>query len=323
MLTTRKPGAIVVVSCLALVAGCAQDGDMAQNNDQAVGDNPELLVLYEQDQADRSADSIDWAAVGPRDSVRREKVLEMVNSDELRTSEDYRHAAMVFQHGSDTTAARLAHDLARQAVALDSMNADARWLMAAAWDRYQMRLGVPQWYGTQYVMDDEDGWRLYAIDTTAVSEQEREWLGAPMMEELRERLEEPNRSGAAPATSEEEDLMSQAEQDLRVDYVEFPTTDMGETKLFYAGVFGWKITDYGPDYASFEDGRLAGGFRAEPAVATGGPLVVIYAVNLEEVESAIRENGGRIVREVFEFPGGRRFHFTDPSGNELAVWSDR
>jgi predicted enzyme related to lactoylglutathione lyase len=186
-----------------------------------------------------------------------------------------------------------------------------------------MRLGEPQWYGTQYVMDDEDGWLLYAIDTTAVSEQERDWLGAPTMEELRARLEEPNRSGAAPATSEEEDLMSQAEQDLRVDYVEFPTTDMGETKLFYAGVFGWKITDYGPDYASFEDGRLAGGFRAEPAVATGGPLVVIYAVNLEEVESAIRENGGRIVREVFEFPGGRRFHFTDPSGNELAVWSDR
>lgn len=117
--------------------------------------------------------------------------------------------------------------------------------------------------------------------------------------------------------------MGQAEQDRRIDYLEFPATDVAETKAFYAAVFGWDFTDYGPDYTSFHDGRLAGGFQTAGTVTAGGPLVVLYAVDLAEVETRIREHGGRIVRETFEFPGGRRFHFTDPSGNELAVWSDR
>ena len=117
--------------------------------------------------------------------------------------------------------------------------------------------------------------------------------------------------------------MSQAEHDRRVDYVEFRTTDIEATKKFYSEVFGWEFTDYGPDYTSFTDGRLGGGFEAASEVRAGGPLVVLYATDLAAIEAGIRENGGRIVRETFEFPGGRRFHFTDPSGNELAVWSDR
>ena len=129
--------------------------------------------------------------------------------------------------------------------------------------------------------------------------------------------------GEAAETSRRDELMSQAEQDRRVDYIEFPTTNIGETKLFYSEVFGWEFTDYGPDYTSFTDGRLAGGFAAAPDVAVGGPLVVLYATNLEEIEVHVGESGGKIVREIFEFPGGRRFHFTDPGGNELAVWSDR
>jgi len=116
--------------------------------------------------------------------------------------------------------------------------------------------------------------------------------------------------------------MSQAEQDRRVDYIEFPATDIQRTKKFYAEVFGWEFTDYGPDYTSFRDGRLAGGFDAEAKVAVGGPLVVLYATNLAKIKARVRECGGQIVREIFEFPGGRRFHFTDPSGNELAVWSE-
>jgi predicted enzyme related to lactoylglutathione lyase len=117
--------------------------------------------------------------------------------------------------------------------------------------------------------------------------------------------------------------MSQAEQDRRVDYIEFASTDIEETKRFYSEVFGWEFTDYGPDYTSFNDGRLAGGFRAAPQVGAGGPLVVLYSTDLEGIESRVSEAGGEIVREIFEFPGGRRFHFADPSGNELAVWSDR
>ncbi len=124
-------------------------------------------------------------------------------------------------------------------------------------------------------------------------------------------------------TSRGDRLMSQAEQDRRVDYIEFLTTNIEETKRFYSKVFGWEFTDYGPDYTSFTDGRLTGGFTVATEVTAGGPLVVLYSTNLEEIEASIRESGGQIVREVFEFPGGRRFHFTDPSGNELAVWSDR
>ena len=117
--------------------------------------------------------------------------------------------------------------------------------------------------------------------------------------------------------------MSQAEQDRRVDYVEFLTTNIEETKKFYSEVFGWAFTDYGPEYTCFTDGRMGGGFALAPEVAAGGPLVVLYATNLEEIEAGIKDHGGRIVREIFEFPGGRRFHFMDPAGNELAVWSDR
>ncbi|MEN8184363.1 MAG: VOC family protein [Myxococcota bacterium] len=121
----------------------------------------------------------------------------------------------------------------------------------------------------------------------------------------------------------EDEVADQAAHDRRVDYVEFAVTDVEGAKRFYGSVFGWEFIDYGPDYASFYDGRLAGGFRLEPEVTSGGPLVVLYAVDLGEVEALVRDAGGKIVREIFEFPGGRRFHFTDPSGNELAVWSDR
>jgi predicted enzyme related to lactoylglutathione lyase len=118
-------------------------------------------------------------------------------------------------------------------------------------------------------------------------------------------------------------MTKQADQDRRIDYVELPVTDVAAAKEFYAGVFGWSFTDYGPDYTSFNDGRLAGGLRLASEVATGGPLVVLYALDLGDIEERIRVRGGEIVRKTFEFPGGRRFHFTDPSGNELAVWSDR
>ena len=120
-----------------------------------------------------------------------------------------------------------------------------------------------------------------------------------------------------------EGTMGQEEHDKRVDYVEFKVTDLDAAKAFYSGAFGWKFQDWGPDYASFEDGRLAGGFHVSDEIIRGGPLVIIYAVDLEAVAAGVRNNGGTIVKEIFSFPGGRRFHFTDPSGNELAVWSDQ
>ena len=110
----------------------------------------------------------------------------------------------------------------------------------------------------------------------------------------------------------------------RMDYVEFPAAATVPVKQFYSSIFGWKFEDYGPGYAAFHDGRLNGGFDTEASRTTTGPsaLVVIYSENLEATEHAVREAGGTITRPIFTFPGGRRFHFHDPSGNELAVWSD-
>jgi predicted enzyme related to lactoylglutathione lyase len=109
----------------------------------------------------------------------------------------------------------------------------------------------------------------------------------------------------------------------KIDYIEFPATDVAKTKAFYERVFGWKFTDYGPDYTSFEDGRIAGGFTKEGKVVRGGPLVVLYASDLAATEKKVREAAGVITKDAFPFPGGRRLHFTDPSGNELAVWSEK
>jgi len=115
---------------------------------------------------------------------------------------------------------------------------------------------------------------------------------------------------------------SGAERDRRIDYIEFPATDVAAAKRFYTEVFGWKFTDYGPDYTSFEDGRLAGGFTKKDSAPRGGALIVIYARDLQATEERVRAAGGVIVKATFSFPGGRRFHFTDPSGNEMAVWSE-
>ena len=120
--------------------------------------------------------------------------------------------------------------------------------------------------------------------------------------------------------------MSQTPQSAhhhRVDYLEMPATDVARTRDFYAAVFGWKFTDYGPDYTAFEDGRLTGGFTNDRKPAPGvGPLVVLYSRALEATQAAVTKAGGRVTKEIFSFPGGRRFHFADPSGNELAVWSE-
>ncbi len=113
--------------------------------------------------------------------------------------------------------------------------------------------------------------------------------------------------------------------DNQIDYIEFQAKDLAATRSFFEQLFGWKFTDYGPDYTSFEDGRIAGGFaRADQrsTIESGGVLVVFYHPRLEEVRQRVIELGGRITADIFSFPGGRRFHFTEPSGNECAIWSE-
>jgi uncharacterized protein len=109
-----------------------------------------------------------------------------------------------------------------------------------------------------------------------------------------------------------------------IDYIEFAVSDMGAAQRFYADAFGWSFNDYGPGYAGIRQGNgEAGGFRVEPTVVAGGPLVILYSEDLEGSLAKVRAAGGVITVEPFDFPGGRRFQFRDPSGNELSVWTVR
>ena len=108
-----------------------------------------------------------------------------------------------------------------------------------------------------------------------------------------------------------------------IDYLEFGATDIPTTKAFYSAAFGWTFTDYGPGYTAFETAPAAagGGFTTDRQPGTS-PLVVIHSSALEATLASVKANGGAIVKEIFSFPGGRRFHFTDCNGNELAVWGN-
>jgi len=110
-------------------------------------------------------------------------------------------------------------------------------------------------------------------------------------------------------------------EDGKLDYLELPAADLPATKAFYSQAFGWTFVDYGPAYAAFDQG-LDGGFDADPAERTRTPLPVLYAHDLEAMQFRVEAAGGKIVKPVYAFPGGRRFHFTDPAGTEMAVWSD-
>ncbi|MDT8066753.1 MAG: VOC family protein [Terriglobia bacterium] len=119
--------------------------------------------------------------------------------------------------------------------------------------------------------------------------------------------------------------MTQPAQHHTIHYVEFTTPDIAGTKAFYQKVFGWTFQDWGPDYISFgrENAGINGGFqKGETKASAGAPLVVLYSRDLKATEQAIVAAGGAIVVPTFEFPGGRRFHFSDGYGNVLAVWSE-
>lgn len=112
----------------------------------------------------------------------------------------------------------------------------------------------------------------------------------------------------------------------KLHYVEFQAGDLDASKAFFTTAFGWSFTDYGPEYTSFSNEGLDGGFyKSDKAgtTANGGALLVFYSESLEETQKKVETAGGKIIKEIFDFPGGRRFHFTEPSGNEFAVWSDK
>lgn len=173
---------ILVFSCSTLF--CQDTPD--KNADKGPSDNEELQAIYKADQSDRRG-NIDWEKVARRDSLRRVRVYELLDSGMVITSNDYAAAAMVFQHGGDTLSSGMAVKLMRKAVELDSTR--SKWLLAAAIDRDLMRRGKPQIYGTQYRrMGADEPWERYQIDTTQVTDEERQEYGVRTLAQQRERV---------------------------------------------------------------------------------------------------------------------------------------
>lgn len=111
-----------------------------------------------------------------------------------------------------------------------------------------------------------------------------------------------------------------------INYLELPAIDIPATKAFFEEVFNWTFTDYGEEYTAFSEDRLEGGFYKsdkQSSTENGAALIIFYSDDLESTQKKIKKAGGRIIKPIFSFPGGRRFHFTEPSGNELSVWSDK
>ena len=110
-------------------------------------------------------------------------------------------------------------------------------------------------------------------------------------------------------------------EDGKIDYVDLVGGNVTESKAFYAKAFGWTFTDYGPDYAAFSEG-LDGGLSGDPEDGVTKPVIVLFAKDLEAMQARVEGAGGKVIRPIYSFPGGRRFHFLDPAGNEMAVWAE-
>ncbi|MGF1765282.1 VOC family protein [Aliivibrio kagoshimensis] len=111
----------------------------------------------------------------------------------------------------------------------------------------------------------------------------------------------------------------------KLNYVEFGAKDLAATKAFFSAAFDWSFVDYGPDYAAFSNQGLDGGFFKDDRcslTSTGGALLIFYSKDIVATEEKVVASGGTVVRSIFDFPGGCRFHFVEPSGNEFAVWSE-
>jgi hypothetical protein len=114
-----------------------------------------------------------------------------------------------------------------------------------------------------------------------------------------------------------------SQENNHINYIEFKANDLEKIKKFYSAIFGWSFMDYGPNYVAFSNSGLQGGFEKTEEQIANGVLVVLYHADLEMVKRKIIESAGVISKDIYAFPGGKRFHFTDPAGNELAVWSEK
>ena len=181
--------AVMIVVIFSVIA-ISQD-----DTPNSIPDNNLLKQLFDADQSDRKNGTIDQETV-KRDAGRRKQILTELRNGRIRTAADHYHAAMVFQHGESADDIRLAFSMAWMSAQIDPKKKDrSLWLSAAAWDRIMMCEDMPQWYGTQYVADDNDSaFRLYRIDETAATDDERLRFKVPILSEAKKRVETLNRT---------------------------------------------------------------------------------------------------------------------------------
>ncbi|WP_298518944.1 tetratricopeptide repeat protein [uncultured Kordia sp.] len=180
--------AIIILGIILLYA-CKGEQTTTQTL-EILADNEELKTIYKQDQGDRKERPIDWKVVSKNDSLRRVRIHELLKEDKIHTSLDYHNAAMIFQHGRDSVDYGMAVKLMRKSIELDS-TAD-KWLLAAAIDRHLLSKNEPQIYGTQYERQQDEPWKLSAIDTTKITDKERIAYGVQTLAQQRERVKKMN-----------------------------------------------------------------------------------------------------------------------------------
>ena len=219
----------IMLFLLILVFSC----NNADKKQLDIKDNEELKTLYSEDQSDRSRGNIDWSVVSVNDSLRESRIFELLDSNLVRTSLDYSNAAMIFQHGGDTIASGMAVKMMTKAIELDT--AINKWLLAAAIDRDLMRREQPQIYGTQYVRMKDEPWKLYDMDTTKISDEERIEYGVGTLSEQRARVEMMNKKKLsellATGTSIDEIIIFCKEEDLKSS--EYDLSQSGINRLGY------------------------------------------------------------------------------------------
>jgi len=180
----------IIVILIASIFSCKNEEKLVTEKQVAEIDNIELIEIYKNDQNDRKSDNINWFEVNKRDSLRRVRVHQLLDSGKVITAKDLKNAAMVFQHGKDSADYGLAVRLMEKAIHKDTtLN---KWLFAATTDRYLLSKGEPQIYGTQYRKMGDEPWKLAEIDTTKISDAERVIYGVETLAEQRQKVKEMN-----------------------------------------------------------------------------------------------------------------------------------
>jgi tetratricopeptide (TPR) repeat protein len=225
--------ALLIILVFGLASCKMNKGNSKTIPQQQLTDNAELIEIYRNDQADRQTDNIDWDVVSKRDSLREVRIYQLLDSNKVRSSKDYHNAAMIFQHGGDSTAYGMAVKLMRKSIELDSTA--NKWLLAAAIDRYLLSKNESQIYGTQYQKFGKDEpWQLGKMDTTKISDAERIENGVETLAEQREKLKRMNKKKLSELLTQGksideviEIIKSENEKDFEFDISEIGINSLG------------------------------------------------------------------------------------------------